>query len=105
MSLSDRVLKDRDFQTFILMVVLGDRGFCSVDLASWLREKKVYFCLRLKKNNFVELESQIWCQLQQLGLTPGISFYLRGVKMTKTKQVTGFDLAAKWQKKRYGLTP
>jgi hypothetical protein len=87
------------------IVVLGDREFCSVDLASWLREKKVYFCLRLKKNNFVELESEIWCQLQQLGLKPGISFYLRGVKMTKTKQVAGFNLAAKWQKKRYGLTP
>ncbi len=26
------------------------------------------------------------------------------VKMTKTQQVAGFDLAAKWQKKRYGLT-
>ena len=25
--------------------------------------------------------------------------------MTKSKQVVGFDLAAKWQKKRYGLTP
>lgn len=42
--------------------------------------------------------------LQQLGLKPGISFDLRGVKMTKTKQVAGFDLAAKWQKKRYGLS-
>jgi hypothetical protein len=84
---------------------LGDREFCSVDLAVWLRERKVYFCLRLKKNNFVELESDNWCQLQALGLKPGISFYLRGVKMTKSKQVTGFDLAAKWQKKRYGLTP
>lgn len=29
--------------------------------------------------------------LQQLGLKPGISFDLRGVKMTKTKQVAGFD--------------
>jgi hypothetical protein len=87
------------------VVVLGDREFCSVDLASWLRERKVYFCLRLKKNNFIELESGNWCQLQGLGLRPGISFYLRGVKMTKSKQVGGFDLAAKWQKKRYGLTP
>lgn len=86
------------------VVVLGDREFCSVDLASWLGERKVYFCLRLKKNNFVELESEKWCQLKQLGLEPGISFYLRGVKMTKSKQVEGFDLAAKWQKKRYGLT-
>ncbi|MEY2832750.1 MAG: hypothetical protein RLZZ574_2008 [Cyanobacteriota bacterium] len=86
------------------IVILGDREFCSVDLASWLRQKKVYFCLRLKKNNFVELESEIWYQLKQLGLKPGISFYLRGVKMTKCKQVVGFDLAAKWQKKHYGLT-
>jgi hypothetical protein len=87
------------------VVVLGDREFCSVDLASWLRDRKVYFCLRLKKSNFIELESEKWCQLKQLGLEPGISFYLRGVKMTKSKQVEGFDLAAKWQKKRYGLTP
>lgn len=72
--------------------------------STWLREKKVYFCLRLKKNNFVELESENWWQLKHLGLKPGISFYLRGVKMTKSKQVDGFDLAAKWQKKRYGLT-
>ncbi|HEY9766930.1 MAG TPA: hypothetical protein V6C71_00290 [Coleofasciculaceae cyanobacterium] len=51
-----------------------------MDLAFWLREKKVYFCLRLKKNNFVELESEIWCELQQLGLKPEISLYLWGVK-------------------------
>ncbi|WP_445243701.1 MULTISPECIES: transposase [unclassified Microcoleus] len=30
--------------------MLGDREFCSVTLANWLREKKVDFCLRLKKN-------------------------------------------------------
>ncbi|MEG3971304.1 hypothetical protein QUA00_27330 [Microcoleus sp. T2B6] len=32
------------------LLVLGDREFCSVTLANWLREKKVDFCLRLKKN-------------------------------------------------------
>ena len=32
------------------LIVLGDREFCSVSLANWLREKKVDFCLRLKKN-------------------------------------------------------
>jgi hypothetical protein len=39
-----------------------------------------------------------------LGLKRGISFYLRGVKITKTQQVVGFDLAAKWQKKHLGIT-
>ncbi len=104
------------------IVVLGDREFCAVDLASWLRKKKVYFCLRLKKrmrpiwlckpyrtrtkqNHFIEQGGEIWYQLQPLGLQPGISFYLRGVKITKSQQVVGFDLAAKWQKKRYALTP
>jgi hypothetical protein len=39
------------------IVVLKDREFCSVNLASWLRKKKLYFCLRLKKNNYVEHRS------------------------------------------------
>ena len=92
------------FLTKYKVVILGDREFCSVDLASWLRENDVYFCLRLKKNHFIEQETEIWVQLQQLGLKPGISFYLQGIKITKTKQVMGFDLAAKWQKKPWGLT-
>lgn len=86
------------------IVVLGDREFCSVEGASWLRDKDTYFCLRLKRNHFIEQE-EIWLQLQELGLKPGISFYLQGKKMTKTKQVQGFDLAAKWQKKKLGMTP
>ncbi|NEP35244.1 IS4 family transposase [Moorena sp. SIO3B2] len=85
------------------VVVLGDREFCSVDLATWLKQKDVYFCLRLKKNHFIEQETEIWTQLQHLGLKPGISFYLQGIKITKTKQVLGFDLAAKWQQKRWGM--
>lgn len=81
------------------VIVLGDREFCSIDLASWLREKNVSFCFRLKKSHYIEVENEIWLQLKDLGLTPGISFYLRGHKITKTKQVAGFDLAAKWQRK------
>lgn len=87
------------------VVVLGDREFCSVDLANWLRAKGVWFCLRLRKNHFIEQQQDVWLQLQQLGLKPGMSLYLQGKKITKTKQVEGFDLAAKWQKKRWGMTP
>ncbi len=39
---------------------LGDREFCSVKLANWLGEQNVYFCLRLKKNEFVEVKTKIW---------------------------------------------
>lgn len=82
------------------IIVLGDREFCGVELAKWLSEKqKVYLSLRLKKNEYVELESQIWFQLSDLGLTPGMSLYYQGVKVTKTKGFSGFNLAAKWKRK------
>jgi hypothetical protein len=85
--------------------VLGDREFCSVNLANWLCEEKVYFCLRLKKNHFIERETDIWLELDDLGLSPGISFFLKGVKVTKTKGLRGFNLACKWKRKILGVAP
>jgi hypothetical protein len=85
--------------------VLGDREFCSVKLANWLCEQKIYFCLRLKKNHFVEKETDIWLELDDLGLFPGISFFLKGVKVTKTKGLRGFNLACKWKRKILGVAP
>ena len=55
------------------IVVLGDREFCSVKLGNWLLEQKVYFCLRLKQNEFVLLEDEFWLQLNKLGLSPGMT--------------------------------
>lgn len=84
------------------IIVLGDREFCCVDLAKWLSvEKQVYLCLRLKKSEYVELETDIWFRLSELGLCPGFSVYYRGIKVTKTKGFSGINLAAKW-KKNYG---
>jgi hypothetical protein len=83
-------------------IVLGDREFCSIKLANWLREQKVQFCLRLKKSEFVEVEQGIWCELDKLGLKPGISLFLSGVKVTKTHTALGFNLAGKWQQKLPG---
>jgi len=86
-------------------VVLGDREFCSVKLASWLAQKGMYFCLRLKKNEYIQLSDEIWVQLEALGLSPGISLYLEGVKVTKQKGFERFNLAAKWKKKYQGWAP
>jgi hypothetical protein len=85
--------------------VLGDREFCSVKLANWLIERKIYFCLRLKKNHFVEVETDIYLQLQALGLSPGISFFLQGVKVTKATGFNYFNVAAKWKRKIKGVAP
>jgi hypothetical protein len=85
------------------IVVLGDREFCNGELAKWLSQKhSVYLSLRLKKHEYVELEENIWFQLSDLGLTPGMSCYYQGVKVTKTKSFGGFNLAAKWKRNYQG---
>ena len=58
--------------------------------------------MRLRKNEYVELEDQIWFQLFELGLKPGMSCYYQGVKVTKTKGFSGFNLAAKYKRKYRG---
>ncbi len=78
------------------IVVLGDREFCSVKLGNWLIGQKVYFCLRLKQNEFVLLEDEIWLQLNDFGLYPGMTFYLNGVRVTKQKGFAKFNVACKW---------
>ena len=87
------------------IIVLGDREFCSVYLANWLRSQEVEFCLRLKKNENVELENGIWQSLNNLGLKPGTCLFYSNIKVTKTKQIQGFNVASKWQKKLQGCTP
>ena len=57
------------------IIVLGDRQFCSVQLANWLRTEAVGFCLRLKKNESIEIENGNWQSLNDLGLKPGISWF------------------------------
>lgn len=83
-------------------VILGDREFCSVKLANWLREQEVQFCLRLKKNEFIQNEDEIWHSLDSLGLEPGVSLFLQNIKVTKNQKIQGFNLAAKWKRSLKG---
>jgi len=39
-----------------------------------------------------------WQSLDELGLTPGVSWLYSNVKVTKTKQIEGFNVAAKWKR-------
>jgi hypothetical protein len=85
--------------------VLGDREFCSIKLANWLRKRNLYFCLRLKKNHFVEIKQDIWLELQQVGLLPGVSLFFQGVKLTKTQGFFSFNVACKWKRKILDVAP
>jgi hypothetical protein len=69
----------------------------------WLRnQSRTYFCLRLKKNEYVEIESDFWVQLKDMGGVPGVSIYLEGVKVTKTKQLENAKIVGKWKRKYRG---
>ena len=83
------------------LVVLGDREFCSITLANWLREQKVDFCLRLKKNVCIKTEEELWTELKMLGLEPGNSFFNQEVTIRKTAPaylksiIQGIDIKSK----------
>jgi hypothetical protein len=87
------------------IVVLGDREFCSIKLANWLTKRKIYFCLRLKKDAFIEIEPEIWLQLKDSGLAPGLSLFYPGIKYTKFQGFVSFNLAGKWKRKLFGFAP
>lgn len=81
------------------IVVLGDREFGSVKLAHWLNQKNVKFVLRVKQGRYIQEEGEEFKRLSDCGLVPGMSFYLKGVKVTKQKGFGKFDIAGYWQRK------
>lgn len=56
----------------------------------------MYFCLRLNKNEFVQVEKDIWLAMKDLVLSYGISFVFKRVKVTKNQGFFNFNIAGKW---------
>lgn len=84
------------------IVLLGDREFGRVKLASWLGEKKVKFVLRIKQSRYFQEEYQDYLHCSDLGLIPGSRFFLRSVQVTKQKGFGNFNVAAYWRRKYRG---
>ena len=65
----------------------------------------------MKKSLYVEMEKELWKPLKELELKPGVSVYLRGIKVTKSHGFVGANIIAKWKKniedgllKKHGLS-
>jgi hypothetical protein len=84
------------------IIILGDREFGSVKLGSWLCEKQVRFVVRIKQSRYIKQESTDYVQLLELGLLPGTSFFLTGVKVTKQQGFGKFNVAGYWRGKYRG---
>ena len=87
------------------VVVLGDREFCAVDLARWLGEQQVYFCLRQKKSTHIERSQGDWIALGALGLTPGTHCFYNQITVTESKGFGPVQVAGKWKRRYDGFAP
>jgi hypothetical protein len=85
-----------------LVVVLGDREFCSPKLGKWLGQEGTYFCLRQKGNTQVQGNHGIYQELRAMGLTPGMSLFLNDQKVTQAG-LGGFNIACKWKRTYRGF--
>ena len=88
------------------ILIICDREFHSVELAYWLnneysnRQKRpVYFAFRQIKSTYVELGDGEFKNLQNLGLRPGQKRLFTNIKVTKEKQLSGFNLVFYWKRK------
>lgn len=81
------------------IVILADREFHSVKLASWLCDQQVYFVLRQKKDTLVQQKNQDYQELTALELAPGTSRFLTDIKVNKEKGFNQANLAAYWKRK------
>lgn len=84
------------------VILLGDREFCAVKLARWLRAQDICFCLCLRCHEYFKQFDGEWQHLKQLGLKPAMRMFFRGVKVTKTHPVSGFQVVACWRGKYRG---
>lgn len=88
----------KDYQ----LVVLGDREFGSVKLATWLCEQNVKFVLRVKQERYIQQDEAEYTHLSDLGLLPGTRFFIKDVKVTKQKGFGLFNVAGYWRRKYKG---
>ncbi len=86
------------------VIVLGDREFCSVHLAKWLRQEELSFCLRLRCNEYFQPEDGSCQKLQHLRLKPGQSQFLTQVSVTQQAGIGLFNVAAYWKRTYRGQT-
>jgi Transposase DDE domain. len=57
------------------IIILGDREFGSVKLASWLCQKKMKFILRVKQGQYIQEENSDYIRLSDQGLLPKLFIY------------------------------
>jgi hypothetical protein len=84
------------------LVVLGDREFHSIELASWLQQKKVNFVLRQKQSTTFRQKRHSFQPLSSISVHPGIRQFYTNINLTQKAGFGRFNLAVYWKRKYQG---
>jgi hypothetical protein len=82
------------------LVVVGDREFHSIELASWLQQQEnVSFVLRQKKDTTFREKRQDFQPLSSIAIHPGIRQFYTQINLTQKPGFSRFNLAVYWKRK------
>ncbi|MDZ4877034.1 MAG: IS4 family transposase ISNpu4 [Chroococcidiopsis cubana SAG 39.79] len=84
------------------LVVVGDREFHSVELASWLHGENVSFVLRQKQNTTFREKRHSFQPLNSIPIHPGIRQFTTDINLTQKVGKGRFNLAVYWKRKYRG---
>ena len=83
------------------LVIIGDREFPSVKLASWLQVQNISFVFRQKQDTTFREKRQKFQPLNSIPVYPGIRQYTN-INLTQKGGVRRFNLAIYWKRKYRG---
>jgi hypothetical protein len=84
------------------LVVIGDREFHSIELASWLHEKNVSFVLRQKQFTTFRQKRHSFQSLSSIPIYPGIRLFYTDINLTQKTRKARFNLGVYWKRKYRG---
>jgi hypothetical protein len=85
------------------LVVIGDREFQSIELASWLHKERLQFVLRQKQSTTFRQKRQKFQPLNNIPVYPGIRQFHTNINLTQKQGFGRFNLAVYWKRKYRGF--
>ncbi|WP_199197561.1 IS4 family transposase [Chroococcidiopsis sp. CCALA 051] len=84
------------------LVIIGDREFHSVELASWLQGQNISFVFRQKQDTTFREKRQNFQPLSNIPIHPGVRIFYSNVNLTQKQGFGRFNLAVYWKRQYRG---
>jgi hypothetical protein len=81
------------------LVIVGDREFHSVELASWLQGENISFVLRQKQGTKFREKRRKFQPLNNIPISPGVRQFYTQINLTQKSGFGRFNLAVYWKRK------